>query len=337
MGPISFNGTLFLEYDNNSENQMLIFWNPTTTEFKIIYYESNCSGVWSDHYQVGYDYLKDVYKMIRRTHCRPRSNHGISSFWEIFTLNNNSWRKVDDDFPHSSFVYREVYLDGASHWLDKTWLVSFDFIKESFITTHIPFARDISFCNYRNYGERILLTVLNGSIAFIVNYEETSTFHISIWGELGVKESWTKLFIIGPLPCLQFPIGIVGLGKNGNKLIRKEDNELAWFDLSTGTIDDIGVTAQSHCMILFHKESPLPIGGIYSKVSSCFSAARNMIQMHIFKSMSHAANAEFKLWCVADEQNNGGSCYFRGAAMTTELDPSRWHTEEQHKRSEKKK
>jgi hypothetical protein len=84
--------------------------------------------------------------------------------------------------------------------------------------------------------------ILNGSIAFIVNYEEKATFHISILGELGVKESWTKLFIVGPLPCLEYPIGA---GKKGNILIRKKDNKLAWFDLSTGMIDEIGVRAGS--------------------------------------------------------------------------------------------
>ncbi|MCI00110.1 F-box protein, partial [Trifolium medium] len=70
-----------------------------------------------------------------------------------------------------------------------------------------------------------LLTILNGSIAFILNYEEKATFHIYILGELGVKESWTKLFIVGPLPCLEYPIRA---GKKGNILIRIKDNKLAW-------------------------------------------------------------------------------------------------------------
>lgn len=100
--------------------------------------------------------------------------------------------------------------------------------------------------------------------------------------------------------------------------------------------------------------------------------------MLIFKSMLHAANAEFELWCVADEQttdtelqaaldwacgkggancskiqqnqpcyfpntlkdhasyafnsyfqklkHDGGSCFFRGAAITTEVDPSKYYS-----------
>jgi hypothetical protein len=147
------------------------------------------------------------------------------------------------------------------------YLVSFDFNNESFITTSIPSYEGDTFDFDFDYNRKRQLVVLNGSIAFIANYKETTTFHISILGELGVKESWTKLFIVGPLPCLEYPIGA---GKKGNILIRKKDNELAWFDLSTGMIEEIGVTAKFHCKIFFQKESLLPIGGIYSKFSSLF-------------------------------------------------------------------
>ncbi|CAI8600025.1 unnamed protein product [Vicia faba] len=270
LGPISFDGTLFLQYYNNDGDRKFILWKPSTTEFRIISAESNCfPNVWSNQYQVGYDHVKDDYKMIRRTHSPHRNNHQISPFWEMYSLNKNSWRKIHDNFPHSYICGEEVYVNGVSHWWEKTkkriHLVSFDFSKESFITTALPSYADDVF-DFKSTRTRIL-TILNGSVAFMVNYEETNTFHISILGELGVKESWTKLFIVGPLPCLQLPIGI---GKKGNILIRKKDNELAWFDISRGTIDEIGVAAKSHGKILFYKENFLPNGGIYSKFSFRF-------------------------------------------------------------------
>jgi hypothetical protein len=113
------------------------------------------------------------------------------------------------------------------------------------------------------------LVILNGSVAFILNYKMTSTIHISILGELDVKESWTKLFVVGPSPCLNYPILAA---KKGKILVRSGDNEqtkqgLVWFDLSTVLIDKIDVTTQiSGCMssnIQFHKESIYPIGGTY--------------------------------------------------------------------------
>ncbi|XP_058782856.1 F-box only protein 8-like [Vicia villosa] len=273
-GPISFNGTLCVQYYHNGYPKIML-WNPATTEFKIIFEEyghfSN-ENDWSDHYQVGYDHVKDDYKMIRHTQCRPRTSNGISSFWEIFSINNNSWRKIDDDFPHSCRSSEEVYVDEVSHWCEKTgartYLVSFDFSKESFITTLVPSHIDDDFDFISKRWTRVSsLTVLNGSIAFIVHYEETSTFDILILGELGVEESWTKFFIVGPLSCLKIPIGI---GKKGNILIQKKDNKLAWFDINTGTIDEIGVTTETHGKIYFHKETLLPNGEIYNKFSSCF-------------------------------------------------------------------
>ncbi|XP_058782852.1 F-box/kelch-repeat protein At3g06240-like [Vicia villosa] len=253
-----------------------MLWNPATTEFKIIFARYNSfSRVTSDHYQVGYDHVKDDYKMIRRTHCPSSTSEcGISSFWEIFSLNNNSWRKIDGHF-HSSHSYRcseEVYVDGVSHWCEKigthTHLVSFDFSKESFITTPVPsYTDDVYDIISKMWTSNRILAVLNGSIGFIVYYEKISTFDILILGDLGVEESWTKLFIVGPLPCLKIPIGI---GKKGNILIRKKDGELAWFDIITGTIEEIGVTAKTYGRIYFHKETLLPNGEIYSKFSSCF-------------------------------------------------------------------
>jgi hypothetical protein len=37
---------------------------------------------------------------------------------------------------------------------------------------------------------------------------ETITFYISILGEFGVEESWTKLFIVRPLSSVDRPIGV---------------------------------------------------------------------------------------------------------------------------------
>jgi hypothetical protein len=129
----------------------------------------------------------------------------------------------------------------------------FDFSNESFVTTTTPSYIDDGSYNFLVWRN---LMILNGSIAFISNYEETSTYHISILGEPGVMESWTKLFIVETFPCLENPIE---LGKNGNILFRKKDGEICWYNLSSRMIEEISVRAES-CSILFHIESILPIG-----------------------------------------------------------------------------
>ncbi|KAK2377562.1 F-box/kelch-repeat protein [Trifolium repens] len=272
--PINFNGTLNLKRDDFYGKKKVILWNLIGDEFMAIPSHEN-SHLWdfsAHHFQIGYDRVKDDYKIIRCTHYYPKnvSSCGMPTghFWEMYSLSSNSWKKIDVDMPHFRWSREQVYIDGVFHWWDKnethTWLVSFDFCKESFVITHIPV--DESFDS--NLVRRHLI-ILNGSIAFMLNDTTTSTFHISILGELGVKESWTKLFVVELLPCLEYPIGA---GKKGNILFRKTDGELAWFDLSTGMIYEIGVTISTQTNdynILFHKES-LPIGGIYTNFSSCF-------------------------------------------------------------------
>lgn len=102
------------------------------------------------------------------------------------------------------------------------------------------------------------LNVLNGSIGLISNYVESTTFHISILDEVGVKESWIKLFIVGLLTCVEHPIGV---GKNGDIFLKKKDNKLVCFNLISQKIEELGVkgeTGQS-CQIIVYEESLLPI------------------------------------------------------------------------------
>jgi len=271
---VSFNGILCLESEFYGERRVVL-WNPTTNEFKLLPLPENNPSwyILADHYQIGYDHVKDDYKMIRYTRYSPKINpykHVPSEhFWEMYSLSSNSWKKINVNMPPSYWTRQQVYLDGVSHRWDKTetntYLVPFDFCKESFITTPIP-SYVYDSLDFPLVRRRLM--VLNGSIAFMVHDTEASTFHISILGELGVKESWTKLFIVGPLPCLDH---LIGARKKGNTLFRKKDSQLAWFDLSTRMIDEIGVTTERfYCKILFHKESLLPIGGIYTNFPSCF-------------------------------------------------------------------
>ncbi|RHN63553.1 hypothetical protein MtrunA17_Chr4g0059541 [Medicago truncatula] len=78
----------------------------------------------------------------------------------------------------------------------------------------------------------------------ISNHVKTASFHIYVLGEFGVRESWTKLFIVGPLPSVECP---VGEGKKVDIFFIKNDNEIACFDLNTQTIEDLGVKGEYFC------------------------------------------------------------------------------------------
>jgi hypothetical protein len=59
-----------------------------------------------------------------------------------------------------------------------------------------PISSDVDNC-FDVGAEWINLVVLNGSIALISYHDKMNTFHVSILGEVGMKESWTRLFTVG--------------------------------------------------------------------------------------------------------------------------------------------
>jgi len=273
LGSGSVHGTLCLFCASRVN---ILLWNPCSKEFKLIPpspFDShpNCY-VFVDHHAFGYDFVNNDYKVMRHGIVVNGTNYG-PYIWEIYSVRNNSWRKLDVDMQNKPMDEDQLYIDGLSHWLcngetnNETHLLSFDWSNEVFLTTPIPLDMDESFdC----YSVRIDLVLLNGSIAFILNYKETGTFHISILGELGVRKSWTKIFILGPLPCLEYPIGA---GKKGNMLFRKKDDygRLVWFDLNTQMTEELDLNTQKHddrfmhissyCKIVILKESILPFEG----------------------------------------------------------------------------
>jgi len=160
--------------------------------------------------------------------------------WEIYSLRCNSWSTLDINMPNhcESGSYEALNIDGMSHWWSKSenrdihFLVSFDLSNEMFVTTPIPIdiQTDIDANFYLGLVQRRLV-VLNRSLFSISwYYSDTPIFHISILGELGVKESWTKLFVVGPLPYIKC---FIGAGKNADIFFQKKDGRPISFDLGT--------------------------------------------------------------------------------------------------------
>ncbi|KEH16628.1 putative F-box domain-containing protein [Medicago truncatula] len=275
LGPV-INGIVCLYH---GREPVVILCNPATEEYQVLPPSPTESPVLYEevYYYVhgfGYEHVRDDYKVIRYVSYSldvPDDFEGDidgepiklsrDSMWEIYNLRSNSWRKLDLDLPraHHGWVGVYVYMKGVCHWYQdefehKGYLVSFDISNEVFCTTPLPLYMNDSFDSV--FLLRYLM-VLNDHVALISNYVEMTTFHISILGELGVKESWTKLFIIGPLPCIEHPIGE---GKNGDIFFRRKDGELVRFNLSTGVIDELGLKGESGCcQIVNYKQSSLPI------------------------------------------------------------------------------
>jgi len=233
-------------------------------------------------YGFDYDHAKDDYKVIQYVQYEFNlsdyqyyGDDGNDSYrvsrddvWEIYSLRSNSWRKLNLKMPYGLAPYVggvHVYLNGVCRWwtydddYDKeAFLVSFDLSKEMFCKTLLPSTLIDNFDSGLRHSRREMrhLTVLNDHIAMITCYNQYATFHISILGELGVKESWTKLFILGPFPSIDHPIGE---GKNGDLFFRRDDNVLVWFHLRTQIMEELGIKGKRHCcQVVIYKESHLP-------------------------------------------------------------------------------
>ncbi|CAL5198226.1 unnamed protein product [Lathyrus oleraceus] len=260
LGSCSVNGILCLIPPFRPKT--VVLWNPSINDFKVIspsFVNDNHS--FHIHHGFGYDRHTDDYKVIYEVMCY-RQIFGMKDLWKIYSLRTNSWRILDLNMHHKFMDVQQLYMDGLSHWMcksethDGTYLLSFDWSNEVFITTSVPSDIDDNFVP----SVRKHFVLLKGSIAFILNFKETATFHISVLGEVSVKESWTKMFIIGPIPCLMYPIGE---GKKGDMMFVKEDGGLVLFNLNTQAIEEgLGIkTNRFHCTILIHRENLIPFEG----------------------------------------------------------------------------
>ncbi|XP_058762076.1 putative F-box protein At3g16210 [Vicia villosa] len=287
IGSTSINGTLCLSTFFNDEKHVVL-WNPATDEFNVIppspVESSPYRSVVASVHGFGYDQLNDDYKVIRyvefnsltcdELYFRGMSwkdplfrNVSLEPLWEIYSLKSSTWKKLDVDIPmvfcpETSNVLIRFYLDGMCHWCDKieidndgSYFVSFDVSNEVSFTTPLPLDIDDTF-DLRSAKRR--LVILNESIGLITYSQEMNTLHISVLGEIGVKESWTKLFIIGSLSFVDYP---VEAGRNGDLFLVKKDGELACFNLVTQMVMELGVVGSMIQMVIY-KRSLLSIRGI---------------------------------------------------------------------------
>lgn len=124
-------------------------------------------------------------------------------------------------FSSHSFDAREVYVDGACHWLVSARNDSLEIILLSFDTSdEVVLITPIGDEPNSLYNFQARLAVLNGSIDLISNHHDDIIFRISIMVELGVRESWIKLYTYGPFSSIYcIP---VGFGKTRYIFFRKK-------------------------------------------------------------------------------------------------------------------
>ncbi|KAJ7980728.1 F-box protein [Quillaja saponaria] len=213
-------------------------WNPATREFKLLPEDTDCPFGHQHYYKgygFGYDARRHDYKVIKSLHyCENESEEGCSCnsnlVVKIYSLRSNSWRILETGFTTGEDGYgAHVCLNGMCHWWgvhnnDQGWevetLLSFDMSNEVFHKTELP-----------DYETQLptRFVDMNGSITCIKQDLEKQCFDVWELGEIGVKDSWKKLFTVGPFPNVN--VYFLGLGKNTEFFfVQIGEDEVTWYD-----------------------------------------------------------------------------------------------------------
>ncbi|XP_059436778.1 F-box/kelch-repeat protein At3g06240-like [Corylus avellana] len=249
----SYNGLVCLHvYDTLK----VVIWNPTTRETKVVP-ESNLpifapAGYFTRIQDMGFgfDAKTNDYKIINFVSMYEpiydaysmKDVKEIRFQKEVYSLSTDSWRKVDGPqcfISDGTFTY----TTGMGSWLayvedPKLFVLSFDMSDEVFLKTPLP-------DNVTGHS----LFMLNESIAMVALMpvdERWREIGYDIWLllKVGVKDSWNRLFTIGPsIARIHQPLGF---WKNDTMFLTKVDSgQLFLYDPSTQQMTDLQIHGHS--------------------------------------------------------------------------------------------
>ncbi|XP_026434338.1 F-box/kelch-repeat protein At3g06240-like [Papaver somniferum] len=162
----SCNGLVLLWYDDYPDSkEFFCLWNPATHEYKVIHESPNEFLMEDGGMQAfKYDYKIDDYKLVKVVH-----QHG-------------------DKFPFN--LASDVLVNGALHWVLAKWvIVSLNISDERFEVIQLPNEPLESKHLFTNVG------VLEGCLCVLASVPEIC-YNVWVMQEYGIRESWTKRYVI---------------------------------------------------------------------------------------------------------------------------------------------
>ncbi|RHN41305.1 putative F-box domain, galactose oxidase/kelch, beta-propeller, F-box associated interaction [Medicago truncatula] len=260
-------------YEVSNQNNVIV-WNPVNGQKHVLptNHAENCISNVLVH-GFGYDHVHQDFKVIQYV-----VNNGVkclgsrdqsNSFWQVYSLVNNKHTKIEVAFSVPFLHYKpydgmEVYLDNVCYWLgrisedDQLYLVSFNLAKNKFLTNTPLDNKWVRYYDEYDFDVTELflkLVVIHGSVAMIIQHTDPFSFSIYILGEIGMKETWTKLVNVSPLPSMKDSIAA---GKKGVIFFKayEKDGKVACYDLTTGAVEELNFGAGKNIrQIVLYKES----------------------------------------------------------------------------------
>ncbi|KAL2533193.1 F-box protein CPR30 [Abeliophyllum distichum] len=228
----------------------IVLWNLAIHK----YFELQCSGIELPKfvnrvryvtYGFGYDSTTDDYKVIRLITAYNKRSLSECLLVELYSLKSDSWTRFEDLEGYAFGVNYGVLLGGALHWLRyqpdlECTIVGFDLTKEEFNIVPCPYLS----------GKFTLMNLGNfqGCLSLLCQFDEAYSSIMWVMKELGIKESWSMVFIVYIIDIDMRPIDhskrkrSIFLDKNNNslQLYNIEDNSYteALYGLSNGWDDE---------------------------------------------------------------------------------------------------
>jgi F-box interacting protein len=233
----------------------VVIWNPATKETKVVS-NSNLPRYPAGYHTVidgigfGFDAKTNDYKILNLLSLYDDPNSIQSKKIvqsEVYSLSADSWRKGDSPpcFLFSCLRPMDTYINGVASWNASVanWkgVLSFDMSDEVFLKTQLP--DDVLNDSERHFfllNESIAMAVTKCSEDHMWYNRGCSEVCFDIWLllEVGVNNSWTRLFTIGPITGIFRPLGS---WKNDSMFLEKCYRELVLYDPSTKEVTDLEV------------------------------------------------------------------------------------------------
>ncbi|KAF9602110.1 hypothetical protein IFM89_025155 [Coptis chinensis] len=259
-------------------------WNPATKQFRLLpsspsataYQRKNSEKVVGVSLGFGFDAKNSDYKVIRFIFMEGIPL-GSCLLVELYSLSTDSWRTIDvvltDEIVLPDTCVRScsqaLYRNEIFCWLgtgnlrengslkgNQRMILSFDFGNQVFGSMPLPDSMKSIHCLH--CFEDKVLAILRENIACIVLCSLTPEittwdydFEIWVMNEFGVKESWTKLYTVGPFSIPRQK----GFSKNGEFLFTSDSTCLCLYDLFTREKKIIRIEDFGSIQVVFYKES----------------------------------------------------------------------------------
>ncbi|XP_043718468.1 F-box protein At3g07870-like isoform X2 [Telopea speciosissima] len=222
----------------------ICLWNPATREQKFLPKIDSTSHYVSMGF--GFDPIVNEYKVVRVVYFSDRFETNtavLKSDVRVYTLGTDEWRRIEDISYHINERVSMAIVNGVVHWTASCsylrrmseLVISFDSAQEVFKELPQP--------NYGDKNQKFIkhVGVLGGCLSVFCHFSDE---RIEIWmmKDYGLKESWTKQFVIGG-PTISWFVYIqpLGLWTGGEILLEKDHRLLVLYDTKTNREREPGI------------------------------------------------------------------------------------------------